>query len=425
MKGKKILALTSLFASVAIVGSTMALWAVTDNAGEFSVKISPGTIESDTTTKFVTLSYGDRSYANVGNIVNGTKRLAASVELQAAWEYDVKDTSFTGQFQLELTQDKASGEKLINHLHTYVYDAAPTVTDGVVTAVNGNLVGEVTSDDADHKSILPITLTNSAGSGSKKVYVVVEYETVAASLITTMASDSVKLSMDWMKTDDLVTAYTVYYSGSLGTGELPYIYAWTKVGEVVTGQNDDYPGIAMTKVRDGLYSYELNNNYTHFILAKRAGTADPTKIINDDIVVSSWVSTYKIGTDQATPCYDGTKWAAVPSETEGLNYDYYIAGNFSQWERNNNYGLTHVSGAHYRKESITLAKDDQFKVVNKNYDEWFLNDSIWDAIAPYVELYYNSSDNTTNLKVKLAGTYDIDFYNDSANPIVIAPHANA
>ena len=61
MKGKKFLALASIFAGVALVGTTFAAWAVTDNAGTKHIKVSGGKISADTTTTYV-------NYANMYDI---------------------------------------------------------------------------------------------------------------------------------------------------------------------------------------------------------------------------------------------------------------------------------------------------------------------------------------------------------------------
>ena len=83
MIGKKLLTLLSLAMGIAIVA-----WAVTDNADPFGVKVSPGTVGPDT-TKFVTLSYGDSTFANVDNLKAGEPRIAGSILLKA----DTKDGS--------------------------------------------------------------------------------------------------------------------------------------------------------------------------------------------------------------------------------------------------------------------------------------------------------------------------------------------
>ena len=144
MKGKKLLALVALLAGSAIVGTTFAAWAVTDNADPFGIKISPGSIASDT-TEFVTLSYGERTYGNVENLAIGETQLAAKVNVIADTS---EGHSYTGHFDLELTQEtvKEEGKKLLRDYLTvdvYRVQTGEESVDKTEATVNLHKVGHI------------------------------------------------------------------------------------------------------------------------------------------------------------------------------------------------------------------------------------------------------------------------------------------
>lgn len=417
MKGKKFLALASIFAGVAMVGTTFALWAVTDNADPFSVKISPGSIEEDTSTKRVTLSYGDRVYTNVGEIVNNTKRLAAEVELKAEWDVDATYATFQGQFSVQLATETTSETKLIDYLNVYVEDAAPTIENGIVTSATPGSVGKLLYSTASHQANFNVTLNNPvADVAVKKVYVIVEYRSASAAVIDTLSSDSVTMTLDWNKTGaDVVSSYTVYYAGEVTD---PRVYAWNSTNTKINGS---WPGVAMTKVRDGLYSYELGTDYYGFVIANGANEQKITG--NDDVIVSTWKTTHY---DNNHNCFvTGTGWTSVPEETK-----YYVVGSFNMSGKDwvladDNYVMTKNSGEEvtYTFSNLELTAGAQLKVyTNAGVGAWYGDADVsgWTGVKDLIDV---GDDN--NVVIKAAGTYDITFYpsGTGGNYIGVSLHA--
>ena len=406
MKGKKFLALASIFAGVAMVGTTFALWAVTDNADPFNVKISPGSIESDTSTKRVTLSYGDRVYTNVGEIVNGTKRLAATVELKAEWDVDTTYASFTGQFSVELETANTAATKLIDYLNVYVESTAPTVADGVVTSATPGAVGSLPYSESTHKATFNVALNAPVAKvATKTVYVIVEYRSASAAVIDTLSTDSVTMTLDWNKAgSDVVNSYTIYYAGSVTD---PRVYAWNQTNTKINGS---WPGVKMTQVRSGLYSYELDTAYYGFVIANGANEEKITG--TDDVIVSTWKTTYY---DHDNNCFiSGTGWTGVPAETK-----YYVVGSFNMSGKDwvladERYVMTEgqttgeTPETIYTLSGIELAKDTELKVyTNAGTGAWYgdTDVSTWDDVKDNITV---GEDN--NVVIKAQGTYDIVFY---------------
>lgn len=421
MKGKKILALTSIFAGVALVGATFAAWAVTDNAAAFNVTISPGSISSDTTTNPVTLSYGQRSFANVGNIVSGTKRQAASVQLTADWEVNnstpelLEETStFTGQFTVTLNQETDKTTKLIDYLKVYVCNDEPTLGTGTLVSempasANQKLVLEGNAESKTASLDVTITRDNNVPV-PVSLWVVVEYLEVSSAIVDQLSSQQVTLTMDWGKTGaGTVTSFDeIYY---YGPDTNVNVYAW----KADKTNNGAWPGKDMTLVRDDgtnkLYKYILpNDNYTGFLLVNDS----ETKLTAEDVTLATWRTA-----GHECWVYENSAWGwgEIPSKPVTLTKDYYLVGSFSNWSPVEDNGLTKVTDGEY---TITkqLAADDELKVVSKDGNTWFTDASV-DWLNGLVGLAGD------NVKILADGNYDITFYvnSDYGNHIKVATHA--
>ena len=398
MKAKKLLSLVSLFAGAAIVGATFAAWAVTDNADPFGIKISPGSIAEDTTGS-VTLSYGQRTYANVEGLETGKDRLAATVNLIADTS---TGASYTGKFRISLINqtEKQNGlPLLIEHLSVDVYDVTIQANNaGEVTTDRTSLtpIGHIPTQASAYVEDISVTVTDNV---AKPVYVVVGLEEVSASVLEQIKNDVVYLQMDWnaFGGQDEVQASTVYFRAT--AGKATYCYAWTD-GKV----NADYPGKAMTELQEGYYSYELSYDYEDLLFVQIDNEQELNKTA--DLQITNAIRTQ-------TPCYDKTlqtpAWVAAPT-FENLNKDYYLVGTFNGWQARNAYGLTvdAQDANHYRIEGVTVEAGAEMKIRSADGANWYDNGS-------------------GNFVINDAGVYDFDFYVNADNGIhiVCAQHQGA
>jgi len=267
MKGKKSLILASIFAAVGLVGATVATWAVTDNANPFGFKISPGQIQDETGIELVTLSVGERTTVNVSGLAAGQLRNAGTAVLVAETS---AQTTYHGKLELSFddqTAGKSEGDaKLLNYLKVHVYKGEVAATGGVVNPealVPGNLVGTLVG--SSYTAAQDFSVEVAYDSGTKKqqqlVTFVVELLSSAQEKITEIQSDVVYLKADWKNGEtDVTDATTIYYKHTPGSGNRVFCYAWGN-GK----QNAGFPGLEMTKVKDGLYSYALKSTYDQVI----------------------------------------------------------------------------------------------------------------------------------------------------------------
>ena len=104
MRKKSIILLTSTILGLGLIGGTLAGWAVTDNADPLNIGISPGTISTDTTTSYITLSWG--SSQNIGNVSNlklDETRRAGVLDLRA--DSATTDVNVSGDLSISITGD--------------------------------------------------------------------------------------------------------------------------------------------------------------------------------------------------------------------------------------------------------------------------------------------------------------------------------
>jgi len=387
MKGKKFLILASILAGTALVGGTFAAWAVTDQADPFGLKISPGSISEDT-VNFVTLSYGDRTYANVENLAVGQNRLAATIGLKA----DTSNSeSYTGKFSVSLlnqTVKEGSEPLLIDYLTVNVYDVTIEAdANGVVTTNVGELTPKGTYNKASSSGDISVTVTDNV---QKLVYVTVSLaNTVEASTLQTIKSDIVYLQFDWNSngTGEVSTS-TVYFNyGSAGKNIRCYAWTASKV-------NAEYPGAAMTDLGNGLYSYELSMDYSKLLFVDYTGNTEVYKTADLELTTTARTQ---------TPCYtktnEGGSWGVVPTVLEA---GYYLVGSINNWTPSAEYKLTQDSEtpAEYAIEGVQLSAGSTLKVRNADGSDWKTSSGVWEGCG-------FTLDGDGNIVIAAAGVYTV------------------
>ena len=409
MKGKKLLSLISILASAAVVGTTFAIYAVSDEADPFGVKITPGSISTDD-TPFVTLRYGDTPQkANISELENGKPRLAAIVDLIA----DTSDgTGYSGKFNLALA-DETEGKpeleaKLIDNLSVKVYG----------TEIEGVLGGEVTTDLSALSPLGTLAKSSEVHSASiqidvsdntaKRVYVVVSLETSDSATLSVIANDIVGLTMDWSKGSNLdIEATSVYLKKHLGEGQEAYVYAWKSSD--ISVANAAYPGIPMTSEGGDLYSYLLSTAFDRVIFSVKDSEGEKYKSADLEVELENRQSktTYYAGIEGSE------HWGSKPDSS--LTAEYYIKGTVNDWAASAEWALTKDDENHYHISNVNLAAGAKIKVWGKENDNWFTSENPWDLCG-------FTKDDEGNVVVTNEGTYTVDFYiaADNDNHIVLS-----
>ena len=401
MKGKKILSLVSLVAGASIVGATFAAWAVTDKADPFGIKVSPGSIEPDQ-TRYVTLEYGQRTYANIENIKAGESRLGATVALKATTS---DNTSYKGKFNLTLfNQTEKTGDSpkyLLNYLSVDVYDVEITEdADGkAVIPLGATAIGHIpVSGDVIDKYTTDIEITCPSGT-PKVVYVVVTLNSTAdASVMPEIADDIVFLQMNWNRYGGTgeVEAGTVYakLNAALGENEKVYCYAW-KADSV----NAEYPGKEMTHVNGLYYSYDINlANFEKclFVVYNTSTKAEVAK--SADITVAN-IDFIQAPTYQ----FSNGEFAPAPSFDPSLTDPYYVVGEHKgSWAPKAEFGMKLVDGKtdEYISGDLQFAAGEKFKVVDSTQADWRASTGTWGNCGFTI-------DGDGNMVIEKAGVYKV------------------
>ena len=403
---RKILGLLSLAAGAAIVGTTFAAWAVTDNADPFSIKVTPGGSIIDDTVA-VTLKYGSTfSASNITGLTSEAPRMAAEVGLLA----ETSGASYEGKFSLELedlSTGKAAGEaKLIENLGVKVYSK----DDGVIAYDAGTKVVSTDLSGREEDCYIPVTgadpyktsvkYTVTAGQ-QHVVYVVVSLKSgLSPAQLDQINSDYVRITMDWGKGSDAdKESSTIYYQATAGNDY--YCYAWDANGKT----NKAWPGVKMDvdEEQDNLFTYDLGTQFTKVIFNDGEGGEGHQTA---ELEVNNTIRT-------STPCYNGTSWVAKPAKST-LTKEWYVVGDHNSWTPTDaNDAMTFVDDTseanddYYEKTGVTLAAGQGIKVRNAAGTEYKSS------------VDYFGVDATTNqngdIVVKSAGTYTVRYYLSGAN----------
>lgn len=306
MKKKSLILLTASILSLGVVGGTFAAWAVTDNADPFEVKVSPGTAQTDTTTNYVTLSWGSsKEVSNVANLKLDTYRKVGKVGLLA-------DTSNSDSFKGKLTITATGDSSLLAALNIKLYEGNLTDTDGVISSatiaaateiVLTNGAVDITVTDATEKIVTPVVYLSSLTAA--------QYDALKNAVVT--------LQFDWgVGTGvDVVTTKTFYTTG-FGNGDV-YAYAWK--GEA---QNAAWPGVKMNSaVVAGYKAAEINISAYDYVIFHNNVEGDGAKKSGDIAIATSFTGTNNLFT------YDGTTGTAKGTfshHDDEVEVEYYIVG---------------------------------------------------------------------------------------------------
>lgn len=424
MKGKKILTLVSAAMGLAIVGSTFAAWAVTDNADPFGIKVSPGQVGPDT-TQFVTLSYGsDSTFANVNNLEAGVPRIAGSITLKA--DTNDGETFPYALFDIELqdqSNTKGVGEaKLVDYLQVDVYDEAVEIKNNLVvkkgTDTPAVAIGHIPTEDDELEASIHVTIPSGEGL---KVYVVVSLDAdLDAKILEEIAEDVVYLQMNLNKDPEqhYAEASSIYVNKGPETGEKVYCYAWS-----ASNKNAAWPGVEMTASINGSYVYELNNVFDKVIFhsAKETteGWASSWQTVDLDVTATIRSTTPMFtpnGTDEGGKLTGS--WGAAPNPEIVPGY-YVVSDKTDKGEfypvKDCLMTVDSENAKHYTKV-LDFVAGEKFKVCNQNRTVWYSSITTWDGCGFTI-------DEKGNLVVTTAGTYTVNLYIDGIgeNCVTIEP----
>ena len=410
MKGKKILTLVSLACGVGIVGATFAAWAVSDQADPFGIKVSPGSI-TPSETEFVTLKYGsDPVYADVQNIEAGEVRLGATANLAADTS---TNNTYPGKFTIKLV-DQTKGEKpsgaakLIDKLNVDVYGeffSGVTVGNAIPaeSLVGKTAVAHIPPTPGTYEDSV---IFNVKTGTSQNVSVAVSLGECSAKELTDIASDVVYLQMDWGRsnTEGEVESFPLYLSvpsADIGTDNV-YAYAWNGKKE-----NGAFPGVAMTKVADGLYSYALEPEMVGKVIFSKGATADATTKIaggEEGITIGTEV------TKQTAPCYSVSTSQWIPTPDPSIEATaWYVKGTVNNWTASADWKMVKVDENHYKLEGVSLKTTDKIKVWKQDGNVWKGVDSDGYEGCTYTK---DSDGNASPLK---DGVYTVNYFADGQN----------
>ena len=375
MKGKLAFLIASILAGGALVGGTFAAWAVTDNADPFSVQITPGTLDIGS-DKSVTLDWGTKGLVNIEGLSMGDEMGPYEVGLRAT----TNDASaFTGRLAVSMATTADGANKLIDHLHVNVYEAANKAGGAILTVPDGL---------ANYSTGVDIEVSSGV---EKKVYFFISLDAgIAPQTYNAIKNDVVTLTVDWNKGSAIeeVTAYTYYFNNAGSWGNV-YAYAWK---DADGSMNAAWPGIRMNQAKGAIYSLAIGAQFD--------------KVIFND---GSSNQTADLDLAHATPYWDGDSWEAAPdvsAETE-----YFLVGSFNDWTTASAFKLVADTGTidraepaedfnyTFKIENVEIPADAQLKIVS--------SENVW-----YGES--SSANEAPNMNIGEANHYDF-FFNPTLN----------
>ena len=348
MTKKSILLLSSILASAALVGVTFAAYAITDNANPLGVDVTPGALEDDTETKYVTLKWGEStSLSTIENATAGTVYKLGIINLEATRDY-------SGVFTVTLTDETSArpeGQKrFIDYLKLYLYDGAHNeVEEGALPT------GDPLATTAKGGTLLKYM--NALGTASGKEYsLYIEVDESAISYIGTMQNDVVDISIDWSAQEEDIhdEDKTVYFSTNWNKC---YLYTWN-----TKGQNAGYPGIELSKV--GLNQYGQNvfsgvllDGYTKMIFSN-GGTEFENK--TNDLTIADYNTLFSQSDLLFWREDDGSAGVKVFEDSDVANYASNMADNpgpiLQAWGWTTSYITSHlddIKNANYKAIQVS------------------------------------------------------------------------
>ena len=300
MKRKTIVLLSSVLASVTLVGGAFAAFAVTDGADPFGINVTPGDLDVDDTT-YVTLKWGETTgLTGVGNLSVGENRKAGIVSLQAT-------PAYTGVFTLNIrdvttAEKETTDAKLLDYLNVYVYDGNVDLVGEQKALPEGDPLATIvkaTQKDTEGKKQLSVNVQGTPAGHELSVFV--NFDSSANPVYTQLKNDKVFLQVDWSPKSGEEATGDVIYATKPSDWDKIYAYAWD--GEKT---NAVWPGVEMVHAYDDVYQILIPAD-THANLIFNDNNGNQT----DDL-------TFQGFNPNTAPYWNGTTWAAKPSPSIGL-----------------------------------------------------------------------------------------------------------
>ena len=393
MNKRKIAFITvPILAGCALIGATLAAWAVTDNANPLGIKITPKENEHGDYSTMV-LEWGEtNTFTDLSGFQLGEANAKAS-------KIQVKSTVTTttgisgGNLVLKVEDRTSRGqgdtkEKLISHLHVEAYSSrtgegtteSPYVYDGKIVEVNPSS----TDHTANANFVTPVEGT--ATDVFFKIFI--DNEGDAALKFEEMKNDIVYFTVDWNRptsiTDgDLVTSNTIYYKDTTNTDLA--VWAWNSTSGDTNAT--EWPGVRMVKmsgVTGGYWSYELPAQYDRLIFSwGDHGDSAKTDTINTPANLA------------LTPYWNGSAWVEAP---EFVEVDYHCIGTHNSWTKDATNKLTKVDANNYTIDITTTVANSELKIMAN------------DGMTYWGETTVGTSEGTEVFKIGAVGNYTITFH---------------
>ena len=266
MKKKTVLLISSIVASLTLVGTTFAAFAVTDNASPFGFNVGVNGGSEDETT-YTTLEWGESTVlpTKLENITPGKIYKLGVLSLKSNYVY-------SGVLTATLTENNPKSgtqKKLIDYVQVYLYEGANTDVE------EGNLPSKAALAHTELQET-SFVYSNAVGNNAGKEYsLYLSFDESAQLYLSQMKDDVINLEINWNPQSGDIHAgdKNVYFSTSWNKA---YLYAWDSDTGVY---NAVWPGLGLAKVgtnQYGQYVYKgvLTGTYDMFIFSNGGDGSD-------------------------------------------------------------------------------------------------------------------------------------------------------
>lgn len=380
-----------IIAGIALVGATLAAWAVTDNADPIGIKITPKENEVGDDSTMV-LEWGDTSLFTdlSGFEIGADKAKASKIQVKSTV---ITETDITGgnlvlkvEDRTDRTGETGTPAKLIDHLVVEAYatrtgDAAPYTYDNKIVEVTPSTSGHTANAD------FATPVDGTATDVFFKIYISNDPE-ITSLQFQEMKDDIVYFSVDWNKPStvtEVVTSKTVYFSKD--STDLK-VYAWSSTSQKT---NADWPGVAMTPVSGvtgNYWSYALNDNFDRLIFTWGSHT-DSEKTA--DIKTTGLSSTNALWDPTASS--GAGAWVKTPDFKQ---LTYSCIGTHNNWTASLG-AMTDNGDGTWTCDITTTVEDSELKVLAS------------DGMTYYDEDEKGTSESTECFVIHAIGEYTITF----------------
>ena len=361
MKRKSIILLASAVLGLGLVGGTLAGWAVTDNADPLNIRISPGSISTDTTTHYITLDWGSsQDISNVSNLKIDETRRVGVLDLRADSATPNAET-VSGDLRIKMASASGAENALLTYLKVDVYqgdipaysnaetyeadelviygkavykckadiDAAEewTAAHWDVDTAKKVTFGNTPDDDGYNVANIVLTSTN---MNKANPYTVIAY---LGNSITQTVYDQLRannkqalVTFDWGIGSGVTvtTGKQIYFRGitahDTSVSSAPFMYAFK--GEDVV--NAAWPGVRMDSAKvDGWYTLELDITKYDYVVFNDGQASGGVQ--TSDLSVAELYKVVSTELTQNAYVYDGesSHYALHDDEVEVA---YYLVG---------------------------------------------------------------------------------------------------